>query len=410
MKFLTIGLWVLAAIWLTTNGSAVADRDAADASPVWHLIVDQDSLAPRAELVFNGFAKSGGFPLRELLVRRRIDHSEGGRPSFSVETALLEVAPDGILASSALAFRRSSMVSVNELTGKVTTLAPVDSDETAATALRDSPHSFPVSLDLNGFEEFYRWEESPDGSWCLVHTSRGTRIFTRRSLLPVRRIPDRIYYGSFSRDGSRYAAVATAQDSERWILLSSDGEVLRQGSPGLSSLYHLHLSPDARALTFQRDGIGAGSVVVDLARGTERILPVRFVGTRYYAADGRTMLDLSPGFGLQSFDVADPQHPRALSQRLELEGHSITGAVSADGALIAVEMLEPEDNPHSTLLCVIVFDRRLRRRIVLLRHTSLQGLQFEGRYLFVGTQRHPIPTWIDLTGTSEIRVYDLRSQ
>src|SRR5204862_4603259 len=201
----------------------------------------------------------------------------------------------------------------------------------------------------------------------------------------------RIYYGSFSRDGSRYAAVAETGGLRRWILISPEGEVLREGAPTRTSLSQLYLSPDGTTLTFESEGHGI--VCVDLATGVEHPLRVRMDGTRYYSADGRTMLDLVPSPArLQLYDVSNAKKPVAVAKPLDTDdGHFVTGAVSADGKLVAVEMLELDDNPDRNLLRVVVFDRRLRQRAVLARRTTTMGRQFEGHYLFVGMTRYPIP-------------------
>jgi hypothetical protein len=262
--------------------------------------------------------------------------------------------------------------------------------------------------------DLYGWEESPDRSWGLVHTFAGTRVFRRGTLRPLLHIRDRVYYGSFSRDGSRYAAVAEAGDLRRWILLSSEGVVLRDGVPTSCSLSQLYLSPDGKVLTLESEGRGcgrAGTIGVDLGVGTEKLLPVKVWGTRYYSADGRTMLDLTPAPGrLQLYDTTDPLNPLAVAGPLDtLDGLFVTAALSSDGSLIAVEMQEPDDNPHRNLMRVVVFDRSLRQRAILLRRTTPSGLQFEGPFLFVGVQRHPIPTYFETDPTSQIVLFDLSS-
>ena len=171
----------------------------------------------------------------------------------------------------------------------------------------------------------------------------------------------------------------------------------------------LHLSPNGRTLTFERGGGGPVQLVgVDLSSGQEKVLPLHPNGTRYFSADGRTMLDLG---SMQLFDTTDPMRPRIQARAPEtLNGcKMITAAVSDDGSLIAVELLEAEDNPSSALVRVVVFDRKLKQSVLVLSRapSTVGGLQFEGRHLLVGVQRHPIPAYFDLLSTSEVRLYDL---
>jgi len=41
------------------------------------------------------------------------------------------------------------------------------------------------------------------------------------------------------------------------------------------------------------------------------------------------------------------------------------------------------------------------------RNTRINGLQFVGRFLFVGMQRHPIPSFFVWDSTSAVMLYDL---
>ena len=162
-------------------------------------------------------------------------------------------------------------------------------------------------------------------------------------------------------------------------------------------------------MTLESSGHGCerhGIVGITLNTGTEKVLQ-HAGGTRYYSADGRTMLDLGR---FRLVDTTGPLNPVELGQPPKApDGIFITGAVSVDGSLVAIEMLEPEDNPRHNLMRVVVFDRSLRQRVVLLRRTTILGLQFEGRYLFVGVQRHPLPTYFEFDPTSQIVLFDLSS-
>jgi len=426
--------WTSMAVLLLPAGDALAakrhaptPREVSELAPVWQVDVAEDSLGLRPRVVVNAFAGrrlGTGFPIPELPLRRVVHRVTRTSWGMSNEIARLRVRPDGRLESRKPRFVASNRFSVDPLTGRMTLLiltdtggqhpGPMEGDSTAAFAVDKGA----VTGDL------YRWEESPDRSWCLVHTSTGTTVFTRASLSPKAYLESRIYDGGFSWDGSRYAAVAEvgtdarpARDTaairsrgelRRWVFLSRDGEILRQGNPGRQSLYYLHLSLDGRYLTFERDGTGSGSFGVALDAGEETRLPIKWAGNQYYSADGRTAMDMVPSPGrIQLFDLGDPLNPVPVGEPLNTaDGGFITGAVSADGTLVAVQTVEPDD-PHRVLKRVVVFDRGLRQRTVVLRNTLRDGLQFEGRYLFVGTQRNPIPAYFEMASTKGILVYDL---
>lgn len=419
--------WTSVAVLLLPAGDALAakklapvPREVSELAPVWQLDVAEDSLRLRPRVIVNAFAGrrlGAAFPIPELPLRRVVRRTQATYRdhvslSMSNEIARLRVRPDGRLASDKPLFVASSEIFVDPLTGRMTSLILADTNgQQTGAAAGDSTSAFAVNkAAVTG--DLYRWEESPDRSWCLVHTSTGTTVFTRISLSPKAYLQSRIYYGGFSSDGSRYAAVAEdgtdarPGDLRRWVLLSRDGQILRQGNPGRQSLYHLRLSPDGRYLTFERDGPGSGTFGVALDTGEETRLPSRWVGNQYYSADGRAALDLMSS-RIQLFDVGDPLSPMPVGEPLETgDGLFITGAVSGDGTLVAVQTVEPDDSYHAQKR-VVVFDRGLRKRTVVLRNTLREGLQFEGRYLFVGTQRDPIPAYFEMTSTKGILVYDL---
>ncbi len=206
------------------------------------------------------------------------------------------------------------------------------------------------------------------------------------------------------------AAVTNQGDVQKWIAVSAGGGPIREGQPSRADISQLQLSPDGRVLTFSRQlGTLTQTVGVSLADGQEAILANVPDGTRYYSADGRTMLVLTPYPGaLHLFDVTNPLHPSELGAPVQTSaGHFLTGAVSADGAIVAVQMLEPLNNPNRALTRVVAYDRNLNQKAVVAEQATNQGLQFEGRFLFVGVQRHPIPAGLIFTSTDHIQVYDL---
>ncbi len=401
------------------NRVLVADSSAGLA-PVWQLDVTQVDDLPRARVVANEFVNTAylaPFPIRTLPIKRRVETagSSGDRtvPVIGVDVAPLDFDTNGRPAVSHLAFVSSSLVSVNPQTGNEAILA---SPGLAGMARPLSPQlaarTVSANLRIGPSEEFLGWERSPTGQWLVVHTSTSTQFFVETRTEPVLRLAGRSYDGVFSKDGKRYAAVVDDERLRRWIVVSADGAILKEGAPSEDSMSQLELSPRADVLTFTRERsahVPPTIVAVNLATGEEHVLSIMPDGTRYYSADGRTVLVLSPSPGsLRLFDVTDPLNPVEVAPPFEApEGHFITGAVSNDGMLVALQMLERDENPMRTLTRVIALDRNLQQRAVVATRTQAGGLQFEGHFLLSGTQRHPIPTYFIFNPTTQIRLYDL---
>jgi hypothetical protein len=115
-------------------------------------------------------------------------------------------------------------------------------------------------------------------------------------------------------------------------------------------------------------------------------------------------------FGLLDyFDVSNPKRPRRVGATLEADGPLDNGAVSDDGSRVAVAIIYPDAPPRNTTK-VVVFDRvgrTLSSPRIVVPATSVSGLQFEGRFLFVGMQRPPLPVFVQTSTTRTIDLYDL---
>jgi hypothetical protein len=115
-------------------------------------------------------------------------------------------------------------------------------------------------------------------------------------------------------------------------------------------------------------------------------------------------------FGLLDyFDVSDPKRPRRVGATLEADGPLDNGVVSDDGSRLAVSIIYPDAPPRSTTR-VVVFDRvgrTLSSPRIVVPATTAMGLQFEGRFLFVGMQRPPLPVFVETSTTQAIDLYDL---
>lgn len=386
---------------------------------VWQLDITQVDDLPRASVTVNEFinpAYSAQFPATTLRVNRRIERGKyvGGHfsPDFTVDAALLDLDLNGRPAVGQLAFISSSTMSVDPWTGKVAILAstsPVDGMREVPPRLATRAVRVTVSS-LDG-DLFVGWERSPDEQWMVVRTERRTDVFASGQTSPGLRLTGRAYDGVFTKDGRRYAAVVEEERGRRWVVMSPS-RILRESPPAGDAISQLGLSPEGNVLTFTRQRSPrdpVATVAVDLATGQEHVLTSVPDGTRYYSADGKTMIVLTPDPGrVRLFDVTDPLNPVELATPFEMpNGQFITGAVSGDGGLVAVQMLEIDNNPHRTLTRVILLNRNLQQSATVISRTELDGLQFEGRFLFVGTQRHPIPTYFLFSPTTQIKLYDL---
>ena len=117
-------------------------------------------------------------------------------------------------------------------------------------------------------------------------------------------------------------------------------------------------------------------------------------------------------FGLfDYFDVSNPKRPRQIGMTLEADGPLHNGVVSDDGSRVAVEILVPHGSTGVWSGKKVVAFRRTGRSIsaprVIVPATTAVGLQFEGRCLFVGMQRPPLPVFVQFSTTETITLYDL---
>ena len=206
---------------------------------------------------------------------------------------------------------------------------------------------------------------------------------------PLRELPVRHLF-------DRSTVAADGRISPRWWAVVNSLEVDREGRLASDSL-----RIDSTAVAASDDVDGAG----------ERSLPVprSFAHRRYYSADGQTILVLRPHPGwVQLFDLRSPLNVVPVGSPFEGTDEAfVTGAVSGDGAIVAIQMIEHDDSTRAQRFRVVVFNRRLEQQGVVLTHTTVEGLQFEGRQLFVGMQRNPIPLSLQFQSTTEVRLYDL---
>jgi hypothetical protein len=113
-------------------------------------------------------------------------------------------------------------------------------------------------------------------------------------------------------------------------------------------------------------------------------------------------------FGLLDyFDVSNRKRPRRLGPTLEADGALDNGVVSDDGSRVAVTIIPYFPSNHTKVVVLERVGRALSKARVVAPATAASGLQFEGRFLFVGMQRPPLPTFYVFSTTDTVALYDL---
>jgi len=357
---------------------------------------------------------------------RVVDSSQqiGERLALDIrlELAPLYVNADGTLgrgSRSYLAFFAESRVSRDSPDTPFTVLSLPGEDMRGASV----PVKFVNLLDLPN-QEILGWELlSPDGL-AMVHTPQQTLFFQGGSNEPPGPYPFPIYLrptgsAAVSATSGRFAAVARygeqatpAVDSARQVLVAfnPEGEAIMESSPTRSSYGQLYLTPSGETLIFRRTCRQEAAETVALDIGTSQSSSVDVEdGIRYYSEDGTRMVVIQMGLGAATYyDVSDPFNPIRLGD-YQADDFIVTAAVCDDGSLLALQILNAEGNPSRVTKRVVVLDDSMLEvdePIATADQVNMGGLQWEGTYLFVGIQRHPLPVPVNYRTTERIRVYD----
>lgn len=407
------------------RAQAGAPAETSEVAPVWRLDITQTGPTLTPRLVTNAFAdpaRRERFPLRDLPLLRVIEGpprrigSDQVEVEVDIEVARLPVGSDGRIASGSVrAFVAHALASVDPLTLHTAFLCVMGAG--AWPSWCDTTLDFCADLyAIPG--DVYAWEVSPDGTWGVAHTTAETGLLSRGHASAVVHLRQ-VYLGAFSRDGSKYVASSSAPESvgvlgERWWVFGRDGSTVREGAARPTSIEHLEFAPDGKSiLVAWRSG---GSYRVNLGTGKEEPLPAGWWDDEHQvSADGRTDLRVrrtGHGATVRLFDCSDPTRPVALGDPLVLDDPVEAAAVSADGGRVALQEGEsparrsrPSWEGEGESMRVAVYDRRLQRRVVLLRHTQRGGLLFAGHHLVVGTgPASRVTRFQSSTGTL---VYDL---
>jgi hypothetical protein len=426
------GVLLAAAVLVSGAGSRGASGPGSEAVPdsslVWHLEVRGDS----AFVTYNRFAdhSHGPFPRRVVAVERdslRAVRTGGDEMSVlgSRSCYLVAVGEDGYLAGGARAAALGPAIAPNRLaragSGSGFAILGVPPDEAgdgAVAGVRYEPVSLPRSDD-------YAWREAPPGNIAIVRLPDSTVFFApgRDSILSTYEHEAREF--GFSADGSLAVIVGPAGGhvtgkrvvngkleevtavSGHWLVLfDGQGRLLHEGDPIDAELNQLYVFPDGRTVYFdRRDKGGTRLVALDVAREKYHDLgDVVPAGYCFHSADGRSMVVRTAG-GSSLFDCSDPLSPKLVASHNADFGPPFDCAVSADGSRVAIVRRGPWRPP---LQDVVVFDRTMKDPRRVLEATRESGLEFVGRYLFVGRPELEANRPLSWGTTQDIYVFDLR--
>jgi hypothetical protein len=370
------------------------------------------------------------FPTDHVRIIRVVDSSQYAgeelRLDLRLETAPVYVNIDGTLEAgdgSPLGFFPTSRVSGSSAnrTFEVLTL-PGEEDRVARIPARH------ISLlDLPG-QKVLGWELlSPDGP-ALVHTSHQTFFFRAGDTESPGPPPSRTY---MHRTHSVVASVASGRSAavameareeapalgpmqQMLVVFDPDGRVILETDPEGVSYDQLHLTPSGETLVFRRTSQQGDSETVALDVGSGRSSRGGIIdGIRYYSRDGTRMVVIQTGLGTAVYyDVTEPFNPMELWS-YQADDFIVTAAVCDDGSLLALQILNAEGNPTRVTKRVVVLDdsmRKIHEPITDGDQVDMAGLEWDGKFLFVGTQRHPLPVPVNFRTTERIDIYDYSQQ
>ncbi len=383
---------------------------------VWSVVIKDDA----AQLTTNEFTVGPGklsgtdFPVRYLRIKKFVNQSTGKGESFELrignKVAPLFVNPDGTFSESILTFLLPGQIT-KTLAGKrrVFLGLPDNAEERNTFSLIPACH-----MDLTEIpgKEILGWERSADGLYSIVHTEKATVFFDATATTPPglqtirRRYNHRTFGATMSKDPERVALIAINGHREKIVVFAPDGRLVFEEKSFTDFDYdQLFLTASGETLILDRKEAARASetVAIDLRDGSTKVLDALVEGTRYYSDDGSRLIVLQGGYGkVFYYDSSDPFEPKLLWTR-ELGHLVLTAAVNRDGSFIAIETTI--NHPERPARKVIVFDNQGNDFAEPLPETRIEGLQFEGDFLFVGTQRHPIPTFLNLVPPIEIQAF-----
>ena len=202
---------------------------------------------------------------------------------------------------------------------------------------------------------------------------------------------------------------STIGSSEKLVIIDYEGTIKHETSFSNHEYGNLHLTPNGKTLYFTRiekhkKNSETQIMALDVDNGLMTPLNIPD-GNRYYCNDASKMLIVQMGFGLAHyFDITNPYDPKLL-WTYSAEDIIFTGSLKHDGSMVALQI----QNGNSESKRVIVLDDAINEIAQPVRATeniNMAGLQWEGKYLFVGIQKHTLPPTAHKRSTTLVRAYD----
>jgi hypothetical protein len=248
------------------------------------------------------------------------------------------------------------------------------------------------------------WDTAPDSGLAVIRLPKRTVLLNETDpSKPAVSYPLTIAQPAFAHTGS---CAAAATDDGRVLVFDRSGRIVFATDASSTSYDQLYINPSCSTLTYiQETADGRKAGALDIRSGQSQALSNIPDGFRYYSADGSRMLIIARGVpGLVSYyDTSTPMSPLLVGE-YSVACPILTAAVCDDGRLAAVE----EDEGSGRHFRVVLLDGSVRPiGDPLVTNCTSQGLQFEGKFLFVGVQRHPLPAPIQSISTENVLLFDL---
>ncbi len=417
MKPWTASYFLVATSLLLVSIVAHPASAAATGDLVWSLQVSGD----RAQLVVNKFAQSSGAfptPLRNIRVSRlqprNTGTGEGRILSLDGYLSPLEVTENGEITAGASVPQSVplSFVPTRLVSGGGAFLMPKMPERMRPLAIPATFRArYEVSIPalVDSADRLDLWTVSPDKSVAVVNTGRSTRLINMATAAATDMPEGPLGGVCFAPRATIFAAAAISGPRPRMggpalaycvtVRNWRTGQSLKsEPAGGVSKLAFLP-SRDYVVFTRHNGGRPAETVAMSTTTGVSTILPGIPDGDRYYSAtDGLHMLVVKPvltrgneelGYGRASYyDITDLGSPKLLAE-YDASDLILSGAVSDDGKLVALQVLENGDATRLTRR-VVVLDQDLHVVFEPVRRSPDRGVQFAGRYLFTGIQGNTV--------------------
>jgi len=387
---------------------------------VWSVDI-QNSLATLKKNQFQSDLEKR-FPLRTVLISRSKNLSKNdpksGRQNLdiSLETAAIIVNENGTLGESLtqiLSFYKRSHVA-EQWNGHEFRILGTSKNQLKSN---DALVSYFNITESQG-QEILSWIKIPDSNLGMVHTTQATYFFDAGIKEPpgTNPFPYSLYrtYGTvLSVSSKKIATIEKVKNGnniqQRLIVYGFD----KKGQPVpvyqsnlLNGEYDkLYLDPSGKILMFEKKGKNPELGLINIENGDKKILSDVITGFRYYSFDASRMLVIRTGDGLAVYyDITDPYNPSEL-WNFKVNDNLITAGVCYNGSLVAIQI----QNTNTPTKRVVVLDEMMnilsQPDIDSIDSMNMAGIDWEGKYLFVGSQRHPSPPDIS-RDTKRVDVYD----